>query len=145
MTPTAVVDLSEMVRLAMQRPERSRLFLAWEKRAFVWVVSEQMWAEFVEVTERPKMRRVIRPLVRDAIVEALHTRARIVTPATTIPHCRDPKDDIVVATAVAASPCYLVTADRDLYGDAGLVATLRELGVTVVKADEFLAALVKPS
>jgi hypothetical protein len=141
MTPTAVIDLTEMVRLVMRRPEHSLLFQAWEKGAFVWAVSEPMLAEFVRVTDRPKMRRMIRPLVRNAVVEALQARAHIVTPATQFPPCRDPKDDIVVATAVAARPCYLVTADRDLYDDARLVAALRDLEVAVVQAGEFLAGL----
>ncbi len=48
---------------------------------------------------------------------------------------------IVVATAVAARPCYIVTADRDLYDDANLVATLRALEVYAIQAGEFLAAL----
>ena len=141
MTPRAVVDLTEMVRLVMQRPDRSSLFRAWEARSFTWVVSPPMLAEFVEVTDWPRLRRLIRPLVRDAVLDALQTRARIVTPAIEFPRCRDPKDDIVVATAVAARPCYLVTADRDLYDDADLVAALRDLDVSVVRAGEFLAAL----
>jgi predicted nucleic acid-binding protein len=74
-------------------------------------------------------------------LEALQMRARIVTPATEFPHCRDPKDDVVVATAVAARPCYLVSADRDLYDDADLVAALSGLDVTVVRVGEFLDAL----
>ena len=141
MTPRAVIDLTEMVRLAMQRPERSPLFQAWETSSFVWMVSPPMLTEFIKVTNRPRLRRLIRPLVRDAVLDALRTRARIVTPATEFPHCRDPKDDVVVATAVAACPCYLVTADRDLYDDEDLVAALREMGVHVVRPGEFLAAL----
>jgi hypothetical protein len=141
MTPRAVIDLTEMVRLAMQRPERSPLFQAWEAYSFVWIVSPPMLAEFVEVTNRPRLRRMIRPLVRDVVLEALQMRARIVTPATEFPHCRDPKDDVVVATAVAARPCYLVSADRDLYDDADLVAALSGLDVTVVRVGEFLDAL----
>ncbi len=137
----AVIDLTEMVRLVMRRPEHSPLFQAWEARAFVWVTSEQMLAEFLEVTERPRLRRMIRPSVRDAVSEALRTRACIVTPADEFPRCRDPKDDIVVATAVTASPCYLVTADRDLYDDPDLVAALREIGVRVVQVNEFLSSL----
>jgi len=140
-TPRAVIDLTEVVRLVMQRPERSPLFQAWEAGSFTWVVSLPMLTEFVEVTNRPRLRRLIRPLVRDAILEALRTRARVVIPATEFPHCRDPKDDVVVATAMAARPCYLVTADRDLYDDAGLVAALRDLEVHVVQAGEFLAVL----
>ncbi len=141
MTPEAVIDLTEMVRLAMRRPERSPLFQAWEACSFVWIVSPPMLTEFVEVTNRPRLRRMIRPLVRDAVLETLQLRARIVTPATEFPPCRDPNDDIVVATAVAACPCHLVSADRDLYDDASLVAALSGLGVTVVRVHEFLNAL----
>jgi putative PIN family toxin of toxin-antitoxin system len=139
--PVAVIDLTEMVRLAMQRPERSRLFQTWEAQAFVWVVSEPMLVAFVEVTDRPKFRRMIRPLVRDAVLEALRTRACFVAPAAEFPHCRDAKDDIVVATAVAACPCNLVTADRDLYDDGDLVEALHSLEVHVVQLGEFLSTL----
>ena len=47
----------------------------------------------------------------------------------------------MVATAVAACPCYLVTADRDLYDDVGLVTALRDLEVYVAQAGEFLDGL----
>ena len=139
--PSAVIDLTEMVRMAMRRPERSRLFQAWEKQSFTWVMSEPMLDEFIEVTDRQKFRRLIRPFVRDTIVEALRARTCVVEPALEFPHCRDPKDDGVVATAVAAHPCYLVTADRDLYDDADLVTALRDLEVYVVRAGEFLDTL----
>lgn len=141
MTPRAVIDLTEIVRLAIRRPERSPLFQAWEACSFVWIVSPPMLTEFVEVTNRLRLRRMIRPLVRDAVLEALQIRAGIVTPATEFPHCRDANDDVVVATAVAARPCYLVSADRDLYDDVDLVTALSGLDVTVVRVGEFLDAL----
>lgn len=72
--PSAVIDLTEMVRMAMRRPGRSRLFQAWEKQSFTWVMSEPMLDEFIEVTDRHKFRRLIRPFVRDTIVEALRAR-----------------------------------------------------------------------
>ena len=53
--PTAVIDLTEMVRMAMQGPKRSLLFKAWESRAFVWITSEKIVAEFIEVAHRPKL------------------------------------------------------------------------------------------
>jgi putative PIN family toxin of toxin-antitoxin system len=137
----AVIDLTEIVRLTMQRPERSPLFQVWEAHTFTWVISEPMLMEFINVTNRSKFQRLIRPLVRDAVAEALRTRALFVTPAAEFPHCRDSKDDVVVATAVAARPCYLVTSDRDLYDDPNLVTILRDLEVLVVWASEFLAAL----
>jgi predicted nucleic acid-binding protein len=68
--PSAMIDLTEMVRMAMRRPKHSPLFRPWEEGLFMWVTSELVLAEFVEVTDRPKFRRMIRPQVRNALVEA---------------------------------------------------------------------------
>jgi len=139
--PTAVIDLTEMVRLAMQRPQRSPLFQAWVNRAFTWAISEVMLTEFIEVTNRPRLQRLIRPLVRDAVVVALRTRSRLVTPATEFPHCRDPKDDIVIATAVAAQADFIVTSDRDLLDDDTLIQALSGYDIRVVFPGQFLDSL----
>jgi predicted nucleic acid-binding protein len=66
----------------------------------------------------------------------------LVTPASEFPHCRDPKDDPVIAMAVAANADFVVTTDRDLYDVPGLVARLRdEWSIRVALPVEFLAAL----
>ena len=138
----AVVDLTEMIRLSMQPLPRSPLMQKWEAGAFVWITSPDLIAEFRQVTSRPNLARRIRPLVRDAIADALWDRAVLVTPASEFPHCRDPKDNLVVATAVAANADFIVTTDRDLYDDPGLVARLRdEWSIRVALPVEFLAVL----
>jgi putative PIN family toxin of toxin-antitoxin system len=139
--PSAMIDLTEMVRMAMRRPEHSPLFRAWEEGLFTWVTSEPVLAEFVEVTNRPKFRRMIRSQVRNALVEAWRTRAIIAAPALEFPRCRDPQDDVVIAVAVAAHADYVVTADRDLLNDDVLRAALVGYGVRVVSPTEFLARL----
>ncbi|HLF24952.1 MAG TPA: putative toxin-antitoxin system toxin component, PIN family [Anaerolineae bacterium] len=138
----AVVDLTEMIRLSMQPVSRSPLMQKWEAGAFIWITSPNLIAEFQWVTSRPRLARRIRPLVRDALVDALWKRAVLVTPASEFPHCRDPKDDVVIATAVAANAGFIVTTDRDLYDDPGLVARLRDgWSIQVALPAEFLAAL----
>ena len=139
--PSAMIDLTEMVRIAMRRPEHSPLFLAWEEGVFVWVTSESMLAEFVEVTGRPKFRRLIRPQVRNALVEAWRMRAVIAAPASEFPRCRDPQDDVVIAAAVAAHADFIVTADRDLLDDDCLQTALAGYGLRVASPTEFLASL----
>lgn len=64
-----------------------------------------------------------------------------VTPAQAYPHCRDPQDDMVIATAVAAHADYLITVDKDLYDDANLVAALADLGIQVTQPGNFPARL----
>ncbi len=117
------------------------LYTAWRQRRFALVLSVEMLDEFIDVMARPGVRRFLPPTRGREFVTLLRTRALFVSPASEFPPCRDPGDAMVVATAVAARPCYLVTADRDLYDDAALVAALRELEVYVVQASEFLAAL----
>ena len=72
----------------------------------------------------------------------INTDAVFVTPATDFPRCRDPKDDMIVATAIAAHGDYIVTTDRDLLDDAELRARLRdEWSIRVAEPAEFLAVL----
>ncbi len=140
--PRAVVDLTELVPMVMQRLDRSPLFQQWMAGAFVWVISAQMIVEFEQVTRRGHLARRIRSAARDALIDILLSRAVIVTPAAEFPRCRDPKDDVVIATAVAARADFLVTTDRDLYDDPALVARLRdEWSIRVVLPADFLAAL----
>ena len=117
------------------------LYVAWREKRFALVISAEMLSEFTDVMVRPKVRRFLPPMRGQGFVALLRDLALFVPPASEFPPCRGPGDDIVVATAVAARPCYLVTADRDLYDDVDLVAALRDLEVHAVQASEFLATL----
>jgi len=136
----AVVDTNLLLRMAASE-RRSPLFAAWQEKRYILVISAEMLDEFEDVMVRSRVRRFLPPLRGQGFVALLHDLALFVAPAREFPPCRDPKDDIVVATAVAAHPCHIVTADRDLYDDAGLVAALRALKVYVVRAGEFLTVL----
>jgi len=66
-------------------------------------------------------------------LNALRLRVRLVEPAT-LPHpvCRDPDDDIVLATAVSAGADLVVTGDQDL-----LVLESHE-GIRIISPRRFL-------
>jgi putative PIN family toxin of toxin-antitoxin system len=136
----AVVDTNLLLRMAASR-QQLPLYRAWRERRFTLVVSSPVVDEFTSVMERPKVRRFLPSGHGQAFVALLRSLALFVDPAADFPRCRDPKDDIVIATAVAASPCFLVTSDRDLYDDADLAARMSELAVEVIQAGEFLARL----
>ncbi len=139
--PKAVVDLTEMVRAAMQRLDQSPLIRQWELRAFDWVISAELLAQFERTVSEPRLARRIRPLVCRVLVVKLVADAVMIRPADTFPHCRDPKDDVVIATAVAARAEYIVTSDKDLH-EATLTSQLRDVyGIRVVWPGEFLEAL----
>jgi putative PIN family toxin of toxin-antitoxin system len=136
----AVVDTNLLLRMAAGAYHLP-LYVAWREKRFTLVLSAEMLSELQGVMMRPKVRHFLPPMRGQGFCTLLRDLALFVSPAGEFPPCRDPGDDIVVATAVAARPCYLVTADRDLYDDADLVAALRELEVHVVRASEFLVAL----
>ena len=84
---------------------------------------------------------MIRPLVLDAVVEAIRINSRFVTPAAKFPPCRDPKDNIIIATAVAAQSDFIVTSDNDMLDDEALSLALSEYHIRAILPSEFLDLL----
>lgn len=135
-----VIDTNQLLRMAAAG-ERSPLFIAWEVHQFDLVISTEMLTELEEVIARPKTQRFL-PFGRgQRFIGLIHKRALFIIPATNTPHCRDPKDDIVIATAVAAQAEFIVTADRDLLDDETLRQSLAEHNIQVMWPIEFLALL----
>ena len=111
-------------------------------RRFILAVSEPLMAELASVIPRKKTQRFLPEARGRWLIAMLQARAAFVTPATDFPHCRDPKDDMIIATAIAARADFIVTTDRDLLGDAHLIARLRgEWHIDVVEPAAFLAQL----
>jgi len=137
----AVIDTNHLLRIAAAY-RRSPLFAAWRNGRFELAISQAILAELERVRHRPKVLRFVPPENLTGLIVFLQTDAVFVTPAIDFPHCRDPKDDMIIATAIAARADFIVTTDRDLLDDAGLRAHLRdEWHLRVVEPAEFLAAL----
>ena len=137
----AVIDTNHLLRIAAAY-QRSPLFAAWMNRRFILALSEPIMAELASVIPRKKTQRFLPEARGRWLIAMLQARAAFVTPATDFPHCRDPKDDMIIATAIAARADFIVTTDRDLLGDANLTARLRdEWHIDVVEPSEFLAKL----
>ena len=138
----AVIDTNLLLRMASSGSHLP-LYQAWRERRFTMVLSAALWEELVRVLTYPRVQRFCPPARGQAFLRLLHTLAVFTPLASNHPLCRDPQDHALLATAVAARPCYLVTADADIYADAGLVAALRDLEVQVVQGGEFIAALMR--
>ena len=137
----AVIDTNHLLRIAAAS-ERSPLFAAWMNRRFALVASTPIMVELASVIPRKKTQRFLPEDRGQWLIETLQARAVFVTPAADFPHCRDPKEDMIVATAIAAHADYIVTTDRDLLDDAELRARLRdEWNIRVAEPAEFLAVL----
>lgn len=55
--------------------------------------------------------------------------------------CRDPKDDLILETAIVGRARYLVPRDEDLTRDLDLVSALRGYGIDVLTVARFLEQL----
>ena len=135
-----VIDTSVLLKIAAAGV-RSPLFTSWQARQFDLYLSVEMLAELEDVLSRPKIQKFVPPAVGKQFLRLLVERAIFVPIAHNFPHSRDPEDDKVVATAVAAKADYLITVDKDLYADPALVAALAERGVRVVQPGHFQTLL----
>lgn len=113
-----------------------RLLFAYSARYRLFV-SEPIVREMVEVLQRPELTRKFRNLgdVNMRRVVEIIGQAEVVEISDIPSISRDPKDDMFLATAVAAGADYLVTEDQDLL-------SLNEYqGTRVVGAHELLTLL----
>jgi putative PIN family toxin of toxin-antitoxin system len=135
-----VVDTGELLRMAAAT-HQSPLFVAWEERQIILVMSPPTMAELVNVLSRPKTQRFLRRLRGEQFLNLLRQRALFVETATDYPPCRDPGDNAIIATAVAGMVDYLITIDKDIYDDPQLVSALREMSIVVVQPGAFFGLL----
>lgn len=136
----AVIDTNELLRMA-SASDMSPLFVAWRAHRFDLALSSDLLAEMRDAADKPRVQRFLSAARLQRFIGVAIEEAVFVEPALSFPHCRDPKDDIVIATAVAARAEYLVTNDGDLH-EAVLAARLRdEYGIQVVWPTEFSEAL----
>ena len=114
----------------------ARIIALWRNDRFDLSTSDPVLAEFDDVLSRDRIRRLVRqpPGWIAALRRDLHDRAMRVIPEA-VQAARDPADDPILGTAVAASADYLVTGDRDLL-DLGSFR-----GIPITTARQFLDLL----
>lgn len=70
--------------------------------------------ELAEVLNRPRIRKYIPEAQAEEFIDLLLDVVLMVEPEQGPPLCRDPKDDYLLYTAMAAKADYLVSGDNDL-------------------------------
>jgi putative PIN family toxin of toxin-antitoxin system len=136
------VDTNTLFQMAAA-VERSPLFVAWLASHFTLALSEELLAEFVRISVRPRLNRYLPASRAVRFVALLRAGAMFVDPSVSadMPQCRDIQDNKVIATAIAARADFIVTNDHDLH-DPLLAARLHaEYGIRVAWPVEFLAAI----
>jgi putative PIN family toxin of toxin-antitoxin system len=107
------------------------------------VLSAPLLAEAIDVTHRQRIRRRI--LLGDDEMERFWSRIEHLASLVAIPGvirlCRDPKDDMIIETAIEGNAHYIVSRDEDLTRDLDLVDTLTAFSIEVTTVARLLALL----
>lgn len=88
-----VIDTSIWIRILLAGPITQPVLEAWKAGRFRVVFSELLLAELEEVSGRPRLRGRIPHDRAHQLLRQLRFRGEQVTPTTTPPRCRDPKDE----------------------------------------------------
>jgi uncharacterized protein len=140
----AVIDTNIWIS-ALLNPDGppARILAALPRGLFSLLISAPLLNEIDGVLRRPRFERQYGFTSDDAdrFVTFLHERGTLVHVTGVIRWCRDPKDDMVIETALNGRADALVSRDDDLKGTPELVAILEQRGVGVLTVRRFLAAL----
>ena len=113
-----------------------RLYQAWLRAEIELVTSTAQVAEMVDVLARPRIQKFIDADEAAAIVENIGTRAVIVDRPPVVNLSPDPKDNPILAAAVAGK------ADLIVSGDKKHMLALRDVeGIPVVSARDALGRI----
>lgn len=139
----AVVDTNIWVSSALNPTGAPRgVRQACEDGRFTLVTSEPLVAELSEVLARPRIRRRgVTAKDAEALVGFVRARAAMVNVAGTLALCRDPKDDVLIETALLGHADALVSRDEDLTRAPELIRLLEGSGVRLLTVRRFLEEL----
>jgi putative toxin-antitoxin system toxin component, PIN family len=121
----------------------ARVLDALKADRFEPILSEALLEELLNVLSRPRLVRKYRLEPRDIaeLAALLEEKAVKVEPRRALHLCRDPRDDVVLETALLGRADYAVSRDDDLKRDLELMRKMQERGVRVVSVRQFLSIL----
>lgn len=132
-----VLDTVVFVRALINPHSRSGRLLSGYAERYTLLISKPTAQELLEVLQRPELKRKFTTLAHMNIrrVIDLVAQAYFVDIGAAPPIVRDPKDDIIVATAIAGQADFIVSEDKDLL-DLKTVS-----GIRIINTQAFLAHL----
>jgi putative PIN family toxin of toxin-antitoxin system len=100
------------------------------------IISRELLSEFNDVASRPKIRRYVSLKLLKQFNQVLIRRAEIIEIRTKLPQIvEDPKDNMIIETALDGKADYIVSGDKHLL-------MLKEFkGIKIVNVEEMLQAI----
>lgn len=84
------------------------------EKNFTFLFSETLFQEFINVTERPKIKKYFKTNKLVELINNFECYGEMVQTSSSINICRDPRDNFLLDLAVDGNANYLVSGDDDL-------------------------------
>ena len=78
------------------------------------VFSIELFEEFIEVANRPKLKKYFSKIDLEILIELIDELAYFIDVKSNVELCRDAKDNFLLSLAIDAKADYLLTGDKDL-------------------------------
>lgn len=140
-----VVDTNIWIRILLGGTVTLPILQALREDKFQCLISHPLIEELKIVSERPRLKKHINPLDAEELLELLLWKSTLVEVKTIPPHCRDPKDQPVLATAIDGKADGIVTGDDDLRADEELRDMMGKHNIKIWGVQSFFDALEKYS
>ncbi len=99
--------------------------------------SLELIEEFLTVVDRPRLKKYFNLTDVEQLIELFDSYGEIIEVKSKVNHCRDIKDNFILALAKDAKASHLITGDQDLL-------VLKEFeGTSIITISEYLKALKK--
>lgn len=138
MTWRVVIDTNIWIRILLKGRVTLPVLEAFNDNKFQLVMSQPLLDELHQVWNRPRLRQHIDPNQAIRLEQQLKNRSLWVEVKTIPPHCRDPKDLPVLATAIDGAAQIIVSGDNDLRADHGLRMAMETHGIRLLGVHSFL-------
>lgn len=100
------------------------------------ILSDELFAEFIKVAERPKLRKYFSKSDLDDLIQIIDKYGTLIEVTSETNLCRDIKDNFLLNLAVDSKADYLVTGDKDLL-EIGKINKTEILTISKLKTSLF--------
>ena len=141
MTSRVVIDTNIWIRILLKGKVTLPILEAFNANKFQLIISQELWDEFHDVWNRPRLRKYIELDQALQLEKQLRNRSIWIETKTIPPHCRDPKDLPVLATAIDGKANIIISGDDDLRADDDLRKAMDQYSIQLLGVNSFLKIL----
>jgi len=141
MTLRVVIDTNIWIRILLKVTLPILEAFNANANKFQLIISQELWDEFHDVWNRPRLRKYIELDQALQLEKQLRNRSIWIETKTIPPHCRDPKDLPVLATAIDGKANIIISGDDDLRADDDLRKAMDQYSIQLLGVNSFLKIL----